>query len=349
MRLFLLSLIGLVPALAAAQSPVVLSLRTPSPVHADVYVTRTIDLRADTTSVGEARVGLLNRRRLVVLEGGAAAAVETYLHAALPEAEGRTPVVAGIAGLLVSEQMTAMTEFGRAEVHLRFFEERADGLVEVGEAAAFVEGRGVDVTSGHDDRLADALDEAIAQFLGAERPDAAGVAAVPEAEIAARTDAGTIGPASLTDQAARSLRTVLTAGPVVGVNAVGGRLGYGIRRLGTGAWEFPLGFHASILRTENPEAGLEGTFASYGGSIEVARRLGSSQAYLQPGLQLAGGSEQINDDSGLFFGGRLGIDLVYYPADKGIVAGVGVYGSRLFGSDLYPRDAGVSGVLGVQF
>lgn len=351
MRLFLLAVLVLVPALATAQAPVVLTLPPAATVSADVSVARAIDLRADTSSVGEAKVGLLNRRRPVVVAGGAAEAVGAYLRTALPPGGGRTPLVVGIDRLAVSEQTTAMTEFGRAEVRLRFFEERDGGLVEVGQTSAFVEGRGMDVTRGHADRLADALDEALAQFLVASRPDVSGVAAVPEAEVVSRAAAAPAARAavSMTEQAARSIRTFVAGGPIVGVNAVGARIGYGIRRPSAGAWEFPLGFEATALKTENPETGLEGTFTSYSGTALAARRLGASQVFLQPGVQITGGTEQVHGETEWFFGGRLGLDLVRYPADAGLVAGVGVYGARLFGSELYPRDVGVSGIVGVQF
>lgn len=123
MRTFLALLLW-APALAAAQSPVTLQLREPAPLPegADVAVARVIDLRADTSSVGEAQVGLFNRRRPVQIEGGTVPALTVYLQAALPAGPGRQPVVVGIDALYVSELTTAVTEFGRAEVQLRLFE-----------------------------------------------------------------------------------------------------------------------------------------------------------------------------------------------------------------------------------
>lgn len=351
MRPLLLAALVLAAFPAAAQSPVVLDLPAPSLVEADVSVTRVIDLRADTASVGEAKVGLFNRRRPVVLEGGTAAAVRAYLRAALPPAPGRTPLVAGIDVLLVSEQTTATTEFGRAEVRLRFFEEQREGLAEVGAGHAFAEGTGLDVTRGHTGRLATVLDRAVVEFLQVYRADAPAPPPVPEAEVTPSTGAlASEAAVTFTEAAARSLRTFVTVGPIVGANAVGGRLGYGVRRVGQqGPWEFPVGFEAAVLQTENPETGDEGTFSTFGGSAAAARRLGARPLYLQPGLQIAGGTEDVRGQTELFFGGRLGVDLVYYPEDTGVVAGLGVYGSRLFGSDFYPWDVGVTGTLGVQF
>ena len=345
MRLFVLAFL-LAPALAAAQSPVVLTLRPATPVpDAPFSVARVVDLRADTSGVGEAKVGLRNRRRPLQLEGGAGPALSAYLGAALPPADGREPLVVGVDVLRLSEQTTAMTEFGRAEVHLRLFRERDGDLVEVGRSQALVEGRGMDVTAGHASRLVEALDRNVLALV-AEDPGADGPAL---SDRRPRPDSTAPPALSLTDAAERSIRTFVSGGPILGANATGGRLGYGVRTVGDGAWSVPLTFEASVVKTQNTDAGIEGVFTTYGGTVQLARRLGQSSAYLQTGLQLSGGSETVFDNQSFFFGGRLGADLIRYPADRGLIVGLGVYGSRLFGSNLYPRDAGVSLTVGGQF
>ena len=336
------SLVGV----AAAQSPVVIALRDGRPApDAPFSVARVVDLRADTAAIGEARVGLLNKRRPVQIEGGVAGALGAYLGAALPVGDGREPLVVGVDALEVSEQMTAVTEFGRAEVQLRLFRETEGGLAEVGRAQALVEGSGVDVTRGHAGRLADALDRAAAELSALDPASAA-----PAAPFALAPGSPLPTPvASLTAAAERSFRTFVTGGPVVGGNATGGRIAYGIRSVGGGAWSVPLTLEASVVKTQNARAGVEGVFATYGGTVQAARRLGASNVYLQPGLQISGGNEQLYGDQNFFFGGRLSADLVRYPADRGLIVGVGVYGSRLFGSEVYPRDAGVALTVGGQF
>ena len=348
MRLVIAALF-LLPTLAAAQSPVTLELRDPAPIAGPpaYSVARVLDLRADTTTVGEAKVGLFNRLRGVVLEGGTIPAVTAYLTGALPAGDGREPLVVGVDVLRVSEQTTAVREFGRAEVHLRFFSETSDGLTEIGGGQALVEGTGMDVTAAHDDRLADALDEALRQFLQTGPVDPATASEpIAEADLVARPPS----TVSLTEPAERSIRTFISGGPILGANAVGGRLGYGVRPVQAGDWLLPVAFEVAVLRTENPDTGSEGTFSTYGGSIQAARRLGHSNVFVQPGLQISGGTEQLSSDgTGFFLGGRLSLDVIRYPADRGIVVGAGVYGTRLFGSDLYPRDVGFSLTLGGQF
>lgn len=344
MRSLALALV-LLPALAAAQSPVVITLRDARPAPAAPFsVARVVDLRADTAAIGQAKVGLLNKRRPVQVEGGAARALGAYLGAALPAADGREALVVGIDALEVSEQTTAVTEFGRAEVQLRLFRETDGGLAEVGRAQALVEGSGVDVTRGHAGRLADALDRAATELAALDLTTAGGTAPLalsPRAPLPAPV-------ASLTVAAERSFRTFVTGGPVLGGNATGGRVAYGIRPVSGGAWSIPLTLEVSVIKTRSANGG-EGLFANYGGTVQAARRLGQSSLYLQPGLQVSGGSEQVSGASNYFFGGRLSADLVRYPDDRGLIVGVGVYGSRLFGSELYPRDAGVALTLGGQF
>ena len=345
MRSLLLAAL-LLPALAAAQSPVVIALRDGRPApDAPFSVARVVDLRADTATVGEARVGLFNKRRPVQVEGGVAGALAGYLGATMPAGDGREPLVVGVDVLEVSEQATAMTEFGRAEVQLRLLRETDGGFAEVGRAQALVEGSGMDVTGGHASRLADAIDRAVANLaaldLTASGP-ATPLALSPGSPLAAPV-------ASLTEAAERSFRSFVTGGAIVGGNATGGRLAYGMRSVGDGAWSFPLVIEASVVKTQNPRAGVEGVFATYGGTVQAARRLGASNVYLQPGLQISGGNESLGGEQRFFFGGRLGVDLVRYPADRGLIVGVGVYGSRLFGSEVYPRDAGVALTVGGQF
>ena len=114
---WLLFLLVLAPSVGTAQS-VVLDLPRPTPLYGEPEITviRVLDLRADTTTVGEAKVGLFNRRRTVEMDGGTLPALTSYLQALLPEAPGRRPIVVGVEVLYVSEQTTAAAEFGRAEV-----------------------------------------------------------------------------------------------------------------------------------------------------------------------------------------------------------------------------------------
>ena len=342
--LFLAAL--LLPGVAAAQSPVVIALRDGRPAPtAPFSVARVVDLRADTASVGEAKVGLFNKRRPVQVEGGVVPALSAYFGAALPAGDGREALVVGVDALEVSEQTTAMTEFGRAEVQLRLFRETGDGLAELGRAQALVEGGGMDVTGGHADRLADALDRAAAELATLDlstQSEATPLALAPGSPPPAPVT-------SLTEAAERSFRSFVTGGAILGGNATGGRVAYGVRSVNGGAWSFPLTVEASVVKTQNPRAGVEGVFATYGGTVQAARRLGASTVYLQPGLQISGGNESLGGEQRFFFGGRLSADLVRYPADRGLVLGVGVYGSRLFGSEVYPRDAGVALTVGGQF
>lgn len=207
----------------------------------------------------------------------------------------------------------------------------------------------MDVTRGHSTRLAEAIDRALAAALADDdsAPDS-NRTFVAETDLVGAASAAPATP-RLTDAAEYSFRTFVVGGPLVGANALGGRLAYGLRPVEPAPWIVPVTLEAVVLKTENTARGVEGVFSTFGGTIQAARRLGQTSAYLQGGLQIAGGSERIGSDQGFFFGGRLGADLVRYPANRGLVVGLGVYGSRLFGSQLYPQDVGVSVTVGGQF
>lgn len=348
MRQFL-TLAALILGGASAQSQVVLSLPTPSAIaDAPAFVARVVDLRADTSTVGEAKVGLTNRRRPVVLAGGTVAAVGDFVRAALPTAPGKEPLVVGIDVLSVSERTTATTEFGSARVQLRWFREDADGLVEVARTQGFAEGRGMDVTAGHEDRLAAALRQAAQQLLTEDLSTPRDAESLALDAIPRSSESATAALTSPADASGPSFRTTVSGGAIIGGNATGGRIAVGLRPVTDAAWSFPLVFELAVLKTDDG-TGREGVFSTYGGMFQASRRLGTSTAFLQPGIQITGGTETENSDNRFFFGGRLSLDLVRYPAEKGLVAGLGVYGSRLFGSEVYPRDVGVSVTLGGQF
>ena len=349
---WLLFLLVLAPSTGIAQS-VVLDLPHPPPLPGEpaITVTRVLDLRADTTTVGEAKVGLFNRRRTVEMNGGTLPALTAYLQALLPDAPGRRPVVVGIDVLYVSEQTTTTTEFGRAEVQLRFLEETSEGFADLGSSQALVEESALDVTRRHAARLARAIDQTVTTFLASAPLDREASPVLGTlADLTADTTAVPLSsPSPLAEAAEQSILSFVSGGPLVGVNGVGGRIGYGIRSANSQTWLVPAAFELSVLRTENPDRGVEGVFAAFGGSIQVARRLGQSPAYVQGGLVISSGTETIGFENQFFLGGRLSAEIVRYPTDRGAILGLGVYGSRLFGSALYPRDAGVALTLGRQF
>ena len=202
-----------------------------------------------------------------------------------------------------------------------------------------------DAPSGHGGRpavLADSVDRPVVS--GPSPSETAAPAAV-----GVRPRARSAAPPSPADAAGRSSRNVLTLGGVGGTEEVGVRAAFARRPITDARWSFPVGVEVSTLLTGNGDGGF-GLVSAVGGAVQAARRLGRSTVYLQPGLQLSGGNESVYYGGGLFLGGRLSLDLVRYPTRSGVVAGVGVYGMRRLGSDVYnPSGAGVSVTLGAQF
>ena len=167
---------------------------------------------------------------------------------------------------------------------------------------------------------------------------------------AAASAQGPAVPPPLADPASPSGRTVLTVGGVHSIKEVGVRAAFARRPITDAPWSFPVAVEASALVGGNGDGGLGGT-AALGAAVHAARRLGRSTVYLQPGFQLSGGTGTVDyRRNTLFLGGRVSLDLIRYPTRRGLVAGVGIYGTQRLGSDLYtPRDAGISLTLGAQF
>ncbi len=144
-------------------------------------------------------------------------------------------------------------------------------------------------------------------------------------------------------------RSALYIGPVVGVHAIGGRLGYEIRRTHPGDWSVPLSVELTVIQVESPDDDFEGLFTGLSSGASLARRLGDSDTFLEAGLHVSLGSEETDDGRHLLVGTRLGVEVVRYPTGSGVFYGAGVYGSRLFGSELYPEDVGATLTVGRQF
>ena len=161
--------------------------------------------------------------------------------------------------------------------------------------------------------------------------------------------------AAATDAAMRTKRGFVTFGPQLSSRAKGGVLAIGVRDTAADAWSVPFLFHAAILGVNDEERGVEGVFAYTGGAVYGVRRLNPSGLAFQFGGTVIGGSESYPDSDQerqreqFFLGGRLAADLAYYPNNTGVVATVGVFGSRLFGSELYPSDVGFTVNVGYQF
>ena len=386
--LFVFSLVCLLASPVQAQDPLELELvRAPRRLDTvSVAVVAVYDLRDDTTSIGEAQTGLTNKTRPVQLKGGAAAELQRFLQTRLPEREGARPVAIGLDFLLVSEQRTTFQEIARAEIGLRFFEARGDSLGFLTSTRGYTERPdGMDVTQWHDENVRGVLVDAVVQAAAdgalareatewrtlAQLREGTGVAALrpgtapdslgltPPVEREASPAPSTYAPpgsttaqrAAATTEAMRSMRQFLTVGLLSGDVARGGTLTYGAWNPTGGDWIVPFSANLTVLSVDDPERGVEGAFFHSGGAVSVVRRLNASGFGLQGSLQAILGSETFegSDDTSYFAGGRAGVGLAYFPVDTGVVANAGLFGSRLFGSELYPSDVGFTVNVGYQF
>ncbi len=149
-------------------------------------------------------------------------------------------------------------------------------------------------------------------------------------------------------QSGGRFRTVVYAGPLLGANAIGGRVGYELRRAHRGPWSLPISFELTVADVNDPDNEYDGLFVGYSGGASLAHRLGPSTTHLQAGVQVSLGTEKVEDDRDLLLGTRLRLGVIHYPTDTGFTVGAGVYGMRIFGSEFYPEDVGVIVTVGRQ-
>ena len=387
MRSLLVASLFLVSAASCAQSRHVIRLERPSKGldSLAIAVVDVHDLRAAPDSIGEVRTwGMLNLLKPAQLgREGAQAELLAFLQKAFPEREGARPISVGIDLIQVSEQIVFDTEYGRAEVALRFFAPQGDSLGLLGMGSGFEElSRKGDVTRLHGGNLSRAIEAAVlaasadgvfrrepdtfttvpalralavdrgAQSLRdvlAAEGDTAAVrsevrsTAVAEGSVTARRSAELA-------RASRSMRQYVVVGPVLGRSGTGGSLTAGVLDTAPSDWVLPRAFSAVFLSIDDPDRGVSGTFFYGGGALSAGKRLSPGGPVAQASGMVTFGSEEVEGvGSSFFLGGRMGVDLVHYPADKGLVVSGGVFAMRLFGSELYPSDVGVTAGVGFQF
>ncbi len=126
-------------------------------------ITQVIDARYDTTHLGVARVGMVNRKQQIVLSGSVSAAFLQYFEVKLPQQPDLPDVVLRITRFGLWEDINAGgSEGARVAADYEFYLRQGNGFAFLGDRKfRYTESLGSDVTKYHDDNLRTALQAAV--------------------------------------------------------------------------------------------------------------------------------------------------------------------------------------------
>lgn len=126
-------------------------------------IVEVIDTRYDTTRLGIARVGMSNRKEVILLSGSLPAVFQQYFTAKLPHEANLPQIALRVSRLGLWEEINVLgSEGARVAADFEFFLRQGDGYAYLGDRKfRFTEGLGTNVTKYHDDNLRAALQAAV--------------------------------------------------------------------------------------------------------------------------------------------------------------------------------------------
>jgi len=108
------------PALTAKTKALKLKNQQISYVPVNFHIVAVNDVRPDTTSIGQTKIGIIGKVTTIDLEGGAGTAFLRYISNNMQQNTSTTPVTIYIKKLLVSEESAILAEKTNVEFALEF-------------------------------------------------------------------------------------------------------------------------------------------------------------------------------------------------------------------------------------
>lgn len=132
----------------------------------DYLVVEVIDARADTSNVGEARVGEFNKRQPIRLRGGVENTFKNYINASLESSDSAAQVRMTVLDFQLGEVIRINAQDGTALLEVRFdvLDQEARVTNSYTITAEHLES-GTDVTKGHEVRAKDVIIKSLEQLV----------------------------------------------------------------------------------------------------------------------------------------------------------------------------------------
>jgi hypothetical protein len=129
------------------------------------YVKEVVDARPVKTTIGQVRRGSSQAKVNANLRNGVAPELLACLTHNFPAKAGCEPLVLRVTKLKIHERTQVSGEAATAELSVEFFAPRGDKYLPVQRAAAVVQRKGIDVTTRHNDNIAEVLQKCLRQLL----------------------------------------------------------------------------------------------------------------------------------------------------------------------------------------
>ncbi len=128
----------------------------------EFFISKVIDNRQNRASIGIVQKGMTNRRVPAIFDIGLEFQLMKAFSGLLPVS--KIPLIARINKLYISEKTSAFSELGRCEIEIEFLKNIEGELYSLGEFYSKVDGKGMDVTGKHDERIIEAMISCINQY-----------------------------------------------------------------------------------------------------------------------------------------------------------------------------------------
>lgn len=137
------------------------------------FLIEVIDNRLNKENIGVAQKGLMNRQVPAKFKENFILHLKKTFTALLPPSKKKDSLIVKVNKLFVSERTSAFSELGTCEVELEFIKKIDTTFYTLGKFRSTIEGKGVDVTKKHSNRIIEALSDCINQFStsGWEEPN----------------------------------------------------------------------------------------------------------------------------------------------------------------------------------
>ena len=126
------------------------------------YVAAVLDSRLNQETIGFVQKGLSNKRIEANFKGPFIPYLQRVFNQMVPVDQSMTPIIANIHNLYISETTTFSKEIGKAEIAIEFLS--MDTLKSYGVYHTIEQGKGIDVTKKHNQRIVAALEACLHQL-----------------------------------------------------------------------------------------------------------------------------------------------------------------------------------------
>lgn len=133
-------------------------------IESDFFIEKVFDGRQIKSNIGTVQRSIFNNRVVAVVEKSLSEELQNYFNICFPKEAGKKALSIRVNEFYVSEHTDSKTETGYATVVFDFIEKTEGIDYIIGSYSSVIKSDGIDVTSGHEQRLIQSINECIAAY-----------------------------------------------------------------------------------------------------------------------------------------------------------------------------------------